>query len=191
MGYKFHLKKDLKNSLNEILKPLKRVSGKKVLKLDLRKIAIDIIYSLKNDEILNKTILEFYLELRQKISDTYSFDIGSAFRAGHAKTFYDSHTMKDMLPYIKVDTRSEDLVRTIHSAKGTEFENTLVHFESTAEFRNYIINSNNHINSDEDDCRVYYVGCSRAMVSLYINIPEATQADLVLIEGMNLLYERI
>lgn len=191
MGYKFHEKKDLKNSLNEILKPLKRASGKKVLKLELRKIAIDIIDSLKFDATLNKTISEFYLELKQKISDVYSFDIGSGFRAGQAKTFYDSHTLKGMLPFIKVDTRSEDLVRTIHSAKGTEFENTLVHFESTAEFRNYILDGANHINSDEDDCRIYYVGCSRAMESLYINIPEATQADMALIGKMNMIYERV
>lgn len=170
---------------------MKKASGKKVLKLELRKIAIDIIDSLKYDATLNKTVSNFYLELRQEISDVYSFDIGSALRAGNAKIFYDSHTIKDMLPFIKVDTRSEDFVRTIHSAKGTEFENALVHFESTIEFKNYIINSTNHINSDEDDCRIYYVGCSRAMESLYINIPEATQADLTLIERMNLLYERI
>ena len=191
IGYKYYEKNDLKNSLNEILKPLKKASGKKVLKLELRKIAIDIIDSLKYDATLNKTVSNFYLELRQEISDVYSFDIGSALRAGNAKIFYDSHTIKDMLPFIKVDTRSEDFVRTIHSAKGTEFENALVHFESTIEFKNYIINSTNHINSDEDDCRIYYVGCSRAMESLYINIPEATQADLTLIERMNLLYERI
>lgn len=77
------------------------------------------------------------------------------------------------------------------SAKGTEFENTFVHFESTAEFRNYILDGANHINSDEDDCRIYYVGCSRAMESLYINIPEATQADMALIKKMNMIYERV
>ncbi len=191
MGRKFYEKNDLRNSLNEILKPLKRASGKKVLKLGLRKMAIEIIDSLKLEATLNKTISEYYLELKQNILDEYDFDIGSALRAGRAKTFYESHTINEILPYIKVDTKSEDLVRTIHSAKGTEFKNVLVHFESTDEFRSYILDGLNHIDSDDDDCRVYYVGCSRAMECLFINIPEAIQADIDLIENMNMIYERV
>ncbi len=191
MSCKFYIKSDIKNSLNEILKPLRRASGRKVLKLSLRKIAIDIIDSLKVEETLNKSILEFYLELRNKISDEYNFDIGSGLRAGHAKTFYESHSLNEILPYIKVDTKSEDLVRTIHSAKGTEFKNTMVHFESTTDFRNYIFDGSNHIDSDKDDCRIYYVGCSRAMENLYINIPDATQDDIASIENIDMIYERV
>lgn len=191
MSCKFRMKSDLKNALNEILRPLRRASGKKILKLTLREIAIDIIDSLKGEETLNKSILEFYLELRTKISDEYNFDIGSGLRSGHAKTFYESHTINELLPFIKVDTKSEDFIRTIHSAKGTEFENTLVHFETTNEFRNYILDGSNNIDMDDDDCRIYYVGCSRAMTSLFINIPDATQADIDIIEKMNITYERV
>lgn len=189
MSCKFRMKGDLRNSLTELLKPLRKASGRKVLKLDLRKIAIGIIDSLKNEETKNKTLLEFYLELRTQISDNYSFDIGSGLRAGHAKTFYESHTIIEMLPFIKVDTKSEDRIRTIHSAKGTEFENTLVHFETTNEFKNYILDSSNHIDLDADDCRIYYVGCSRAMANLFINIPEATQTDIATITNMNMTYD--
>lgn len=191
MGFKFYKKNDLKNSLSEIIKPLKRASGKKVLKLSLRKIAIDIIEILKVDNNRDTTILEFYSELKDNISNESNFSIGSALQKGHAKTFYENHTIKDMLPYVKVDTKSDDLVRTIHSAKGTEFKNTLVHFESTVDFRKYILDGSNHIDTIEDDGRIYYVACSRAMEKLYINIPEVTQDDINLIENMNMIYERV
>ena len=113
-----------------------------------------------------------------KVSHEYYFYIGSDLRRGNAKAFYESHCINDILPFVKVDTKSDELVRTIHSAKGTEFENTLVHFESSNDFRKYILDGQNHIDNAEDDCRIYYVGCSRAMNSLFINIPEINQDDI-------------
>ncbi len=191
MSYKFRMKKDLKNALNEVSKPLRRAGGSKVPKLSIRKMAIEIIDSLSNDDARNASISDYYLELRSKISDEYSFGVGSGLRAGHAKTFYEDHTINDLLPFIKVDTKSEDYIRTIHSTKGTEFKNSLVHFETTQDFRNYIVNCSSFIDSDDDDCRIYYVGCSRAMTRLFMNIPEATSSDIEDIERMNMDYERV
>lgn len=191
MSYKFHTKGDLKNALNEIFKSLRRASGTRILKLSLRRISINTINSLKIDENRSKSIAEFYLDLRDKVSDEYGFEIGSGLRAGSAKTFYETHSINNILPFIKVDTKSDELVRTIHSAKGTEFENTLIHFETINDFRNYIIDGQNHIDDQDDDCRIYYVGCSRAMKNLYINIPVATQADIDNIENLNMEYESV
>lgn len=191
MSIRFREKGDLKNALNEIFKSIRRASDSQILKLSLRRIAINIIDSLKIDGNRRKSIAEFYLELRDKISEEYSFEIGSGLRAGSARTFYETHSINDILPFIKVDTKSDELVRTIHSAKGTEFENTMVHFETANEFRNYIINGQNHIDSQEDDCRIFYVGCSRAMKNLFINIPEANEADIGNIENFNMVYERV
>jgi DNA helicase-2/ATP-dependent DNA helicase PcrA len=106
-----------------------------------------------------------------------------------SKTFYESHSLNDLLPYVKVDTKSDDLVRTIHSAKGTEFSNVLIHFEDTTDFRRYILNGSDHIDALDDECRIYYVGCSRAKDRLYINIPEASQDDIESILKMNMIYE--
>lgn len=191
MSIRFREKGDLKNALSEIFKSIRRASGSQILKLSLRRISISIIDSLKIDGNRRKSIAEFYLELRDKISGEYGFEIGSGLRAGSARTFYETHSINDILPFIKVDTKSDELVRTIHSAKGTEFENTLVHFETTNEFRNYIFNSQNHIDSQEDDCRIFYVGCSRAMKNLFINIPEANEADIGNIENFKMVYERV
>ncbi|MHC1689960.1 MAG: UvrD-helicase domain-containing protein [Bacteroidales bacterium] len=191
LSFKFYEKNDLKNALNEIYKSLRKASGTKVLKLSLRRIAINIIDSLNVIENRNKSIAEFYLDLRTKILDEYGFCIGSTLSHGNAKIFYETHTLNAILPFVKVDTKSDELVRTIHSAKGTEFENTLVHFETSNEFRNYILDGQNYIDSQEDDCRIYYVGCSRAMKNLYISIPDANQLDIDNIERLNMEYERL
>lgn len=186
MSFKFHKKGDLKNALNEIYKSLRRVSGTSVLKLSLRRLAIRIIDSLQIDANRNKTIAEFYLELRADVLAEYGFNIGSNLSQGNAKTFYENHSLNEILPYVKVDTKSDDKVRTIHSAKGTEFENTLVHFEAINEFRNYVLDGQNHIDDAEDDCRIYYVGCSRAKDRLFISIPEINQDDIERIQEMNM-----
>ncbi|BBE16270.1 ATP-dependent DNA helicase UvrD/PcrA, clostridial paralog 2 [Aquipluma nitroreducens] len=191
MSIRLHEKGDLKNALNEIFKSVRRSGGSQILKLSLRRIAINIIDALKVDENRSKSIAEFYLEVKDKILDEYGFEIGSGLRAGNAKSFYETHSINDILPFIKVDTKSDEFVRTIHSAKGTEFENTLVHFETINEFRNYIINGQNHIDSLEDDCRIYYVGCSRAMKNLYISIPDANEADIENIENLSMEYVRV
>jgi DNA helicase-2/ATP-dependent DNA helicase PcrA len=191
MSFKFHKKGDLKNALNEIYKSLRRASGTSVLKLSIRRLAIKIIDSLQNDANRNKTIAEFYLELRTEVLTEYGFNIGSNLSRGNAKTFYENHSLNEILPYVKVDTKSDDQVRTIHSAKGTEFENTLVHFETINEFRNYILDGQNHIDGIEDDCRIYYVGCSRAMDRLFICIPEINQDDKDKLDIMNVEYETV
>ena len=191
MSFKFHRKGDLKNALNEIYRSLRRASGTSVLKLRLRRLAIKIINSLQSDTNRTKTIAEFYLELRTEVLAEYGFNIGSNLSQGNAKTFYENHSLNEILPYVKVDTKSDDLVRTIHSAKGTEFENTLVHFETINEFRNYIFNGQNHIDDIEDDCRIYYVGCSRAMNRLLINIPEINQDDKDKLDLINVEYETV
>jgi DNA helicase-2/ATP-dependent DNA helicase PcrA len=191
MSFEYHKKGDLKNALNEIYKSLRRASGTSVLKLSLRRIAINIIYSLENEANRNKSIAEFYLELRTEVFAEYSFNIGSNLSRGNAKTFYENHSLNEILPFIKVDTKSDDLIRTIHSAKGTEFENTLVHFETVNEFRNYILDGQNHIDGAEDDCRIYYVGCSRAMNSLFISIPEINQDDKDKLDDIGVEYETV
>jgi DNA helicase II / ATP-dependent DNA helicase PcrA len=191
MSYKFHKKGDLKKSLNEIYKSLRMASGKSVLKLSLRRLAIKIIDSVQIDTNRNKTIEEFYIELRTQVFAEYGFNIGSNLSRGNAKTFYENHSLNEILPFVKVDTKSHDQVRTIHSAKGTEFENILVHFETVNEFRNYILNGQKYIDGVDDDCRIYYVGCSRAMDRLFISIPVINQDDKDKLDVIKVEYETV
>jgi DNA helicase-2/ATP-dependent DNA helicase PcrA len=191
MGYKYHVKDDYKHSMTEILKPLKRARNKNILNLQLRKIAIDIIEKLKQEDEREKTICDFYLNLRENIHKIYGLNIGSNLKNGFARTFYENHTINQLLPYVKVDTKSDDLVRTIHSAKGTEFNNVMVHFDSTDDFRKYILDCQEYIDGDDDDARIYYVACSRAKKRLFFNIPVANEEDLKEINSMNINYQKV
>lgn len=180
---KFHDKQDYANSIKEIIRHLKRVNDGTVLKIELRDIAIDLINNLGVDS-RNRSLFNVYMNLKSKVSDDFDLNIGAGLQRGNAKDFYEDHTINDLLPHVKVDTKSDDTVRTIHSAKGTEFNNTLVHFESLDEFKKYILNAAEYLDHEEDDGRIYYVACSRAKKRLFINIPEVTQQVLTSINRM-------
>jgi DNA helicase-2/ATP-dependent DNA helicase PcrA len=190
-GYKFYQKNDLRNALNEILKSLKRIDRIKILKLKMRSIAIRIIDSLKNESALEKSLLEFYSELIKWVSEEYGVSIGSSFRAGKPESFYKSYKIIDILPFIKVDTKIEDSVRTIHSSKGTEFKNVLLYFGKTIDFRKYILDSKNYIDTESDEGRIIYVGCSRAKDNLFINIPDIKEEDIKKILNMHIDYKKL
>jgi len=180
---KFHDKNDYANSIKEIIRHLKRVNDGTVLKIELRDIAIDLINNLGVDN-RNSSLFDVYMNLKSVVSDDFGLNIGSGLQSGKAKDFYEGNTINDLLPHVKVDTKSDDKIRTIHSAKGTEFNNTLVHFESLDDFKKYIINAAEYLDHEDDHGRIYYVACSRAKKRLFINIPEVTQQVLTYINRM-------
>jgi len=187
---KFHDKQNYLDSLKEITRHLKRVNDGTVLKIELRDIAINLINNLDLDK-REKSLFEVYMNLKSKVSGDFGLNIGAGLRSGKAKNFYASHTVNQLLPHVKVDTRTDDTIRTIHSAKGTEFDNTLVHFESLDDFRKYILNGAHYLNQEDDDGRIYYVACSRSKRKLFINIPEITQSELYIIDKMPILVEEL
>jgi len=189
MGYKYYQKNHLKNAMKEVLRPLRSKAPKSISKLKLRKMAIDIIENLNNEQTMQKSLFEFYNDLWNKINEDLGFQIGARLTSGNVRRFYENNIVSDLVAHIKVDTRSDDVIRTIHSAKGTEFENVLVHFENLRDFYNYVLNAANHLNSEEDDARIYYVGFSRAKRNLFINIPEVNQEIISGIESMEIDYE--
>jgi DNA helicase-2/ATP-dependent DNA helicase PcrA len=188
-SYKFYEKNDLRNALNEILKALNKIKDIKILRLEMRRIAIRIIDSLKKGTGLEKTIFEFYTKLREWVLQEYGITIGSNLRDGKASKFYRAHKVNDVLPFVRVDTKTDDTIRTIHSAKGVEFKNILLHFEETNDFRHYIFDGKKYINMDKDDGRIYYVGCSRAKDNLFLNIPDINDDDIEKIVSMCIEYE--
>jgi DNA helicase-2/ATP-dependent DNA helicase PcrA len=189
MGFKFYQKGYLKDAIKEALKPLKSKAGKLIPKLELRKIAIKIVDELKKEETVQKSVFNYYMELLNSLDAHYKFQIGSRITGGNTKSFYESISISDLLMHIRVDTKSEDTIRTIHSAKGTEFECTLVHFEELRDFENYVFDAPNRLDLDEDDARIYYVGFSRAKRNLFINIPEINGNIISKIEKLNIEHE--
>lgn len=182
---KFFDKHDFANALKEIVRHLKRTNDGSVLKLDLRNLAINMLNDLSKDE-RNIPLYNFYMDIQSTLLNEFGLKIGAALHSGSAKEFYENYTINDLLPHIKVDTKSDDLIRTIHSAKGTEFNNTLVHFEALEDFKKYIINGTEYLDNEEDDGRIYYVACSRAKKNLFLNIPEITQDELDFISDLQI-----
>lgn len=113
------------------------------------------------DSFKDKSLFEFY----KYLNDTFGLGM-TAMREGKGKTFYDGH------PYLELamSVNHEDdtgLQRTIHRAKGDEFDNVMVCLgdEEALEF---------FLNPDllkKEAHRVYYVAASRAKEKLFFSIP--------------------
>lgn len=190
MGYKFYKKGYLKDAIKEVLRSLKYKAHKSISKLELRSTAIEIIDNLKKDETREKTLYDYYTELLNNIHNKHNFQISAKLtNRASAKSFYENTIISDLLKFIKVDTKSEDTIRTIHSAKGTQFNNTLVHFESLNDFDKYVFDAATLLDANEDDARIYYVGFSRARQNLFINIPEKNEETIQKLQKIGVDYE--
>ncbi len=187
-GFKFYQKGLYKDSIRQVLIPLKSKAGKGVSLLELRKTAIGILDDLNANGTRQRSLYEYYTDLRNRIHAQHSFLLGSTFRPGSPKTFYENNSVSSLLGYIRVDTKSEDTIRTIHSAKGTEFEKVLVYYDELRDFQRYVLNASEHLDADSDDARIYYVALSRAKRILFISIPNVNEEVLESIRNLNLEY---
>lgn len=115
----------------------------------------------------SKAIMEFYNILKPHISM-------ASFKAGAAKDFYNINSYKHLSICINLKEDISDH-RTIHKAKGDEFENVLIIPNSL----DLLINPN--LENDEEH-RIYYVGLSRAISRLFIVFPKLLKKHQKLIE---------
>jgi DNA helicase-2/ATP-dependent DNA helicase PcrA len=192
VGFKYYQKDYLKDALKEILRVLKYKADKSIPKLELRRAAIEIIDNLRTDETQQQSLHDYYSNLIDDIKRKFNFQIAPKItpRLGAPiKSFYNEITITDLLKFIRVDTKSEDKIRTIHSAKGTQFKHVLVHFDELRDFEKYVFEANTYLDADEDDARIYYVGFSRAIQTLLINIPEASDTTIQKFIEMDVDYE--
>jgi DNA helicase-2/ATP-dependent DNA helicase PcrA len=74
-------------------------------------------------------------------------------------------------------------IRTIHKAKGSEFETVVVALETEDDLKQII---NPTIDSEDDECRIYYVALSRAKNNLCICIPTLSQENRKALLGLNI-----
>jgi DNA helicase II / ATP-dependent DNA helicase PcrA len=182
-------KKNPKEALRIFTRQIKLLNPK-AGNLFLRKIAIDILEALKKDENKAKSAFSYYMEL-VGLLDLNHLKAPPKLAKGNAKDFYEANTMEQLLANVKVDTQSDDRVRTIHSTKGAEYDNVLVCIPSISEFEKYVFDAKARLQADSDDGRVYYVAFSRAMKNLYINIPNHTDELLKKLEPLKLKYNFI
>ncbi|SHI90255.1 DNA helicase-2 / ATP-dependent DNA helicase PcrA [Hymenobacter daecheongensis DSM 21074] len=111
--------------------------------------------SFKNDSLYN-----FYLIIK----DELFYDV-SVLRMGGVKTYYESKVYSDMASCV-IATEENGLCKTIHKAKGDEFDNVVVIFEKETELSFFLEN-----NMEREEHRIKYVAISRAKNRLFIITP--------------------
>jgi len=85
--------------------------------------------------------------------------------------FAEKTSVVDLINSLKI-VEDKSNIRTIHGAKGTEYQSVLLHLGKENELNN-IINPN--INGSKDDCRIYYVALSRAKDFMCISVPSLSK----------------
>ena len=97
--------------------------------------------------------------------------------------FANQYTYRDMLQSLRIQ-EDDTMIRTIHKAKGCEFNTVLVVIEE----RDLKYLYSPKIDSVSDDTRILYVGFSRAKEKLYINIPYTSDDNQKILSACEILY---
>ena len=131
----------------------------------------------KYDEFKNGSLYEFYLIVKDDIKS----DI-SKLSNGAAKNFYEGHSYLQLSLCVKImeDASSH---KTIHKAKGDEFDNVLLILkdENNLEF---LLNPNLTATTKEaEEQRIYYVAVSRAKKRLFVSVPSLQIRKQTLLSG--------
>ena len=95
----------------------------------------------------------------------------SKLRSGKAKDFYDRTSYQNLAVCISSPEVTHTKDKTIHKAKGDEFDNVLVILDNEEKSLDFLLKPD-LIGSKEDYQRVYYVACSRAKNRLAFSVPQ-------------------
>jgi|GEM_PF-2802964 len=96
--------------------------------------------------------------------------------------FAEKTSVADLVNSLKL-FEDESNIRTIHGAKGTEYQSVLLYISKEHELNNLI---NPNINDSKDDCRIYYVALSRAKDFMCISVPSLSADMKARLVGLNL-----
>lgn len=185
-AFDFNANEEYKEAIKEIKKYLK---GANIEGLEKRRLAINILDSLQ--ENMDTPIVDIYNRL-QKILKKVSVKLTAIRKTrGSYKEVY-TKSFNEFLPFLSKQTRIESKIRTIHQAKGDEFNNVLLClFDKTDKndkvkkkleniMYDYVLNSKSNIKLDNEigeETRLVYVACSRARKKLFISMPRLSAGD--------------
>ena len=160
---------------NDAIKELEKLFNYRTDKIRGKRKALKYItlFLDKFAEYENATLLDFAVFIRTNlVSDLPNF------KAGAIKTFYDSHTFKQLLLCVSIP---EDMSshKTIHKAKGDEFDNVLLVLREEKDIK-FLIEQN--LLSNEEH-RINYVAMSRAKNRLFISIPTLSASTQLSLNG--------
>lgn len=115
----------------------------------------------KYESYRSRPLSEFCQIIRTNINSSLT-----SFKAGGAKTFYDTYNYEQVAVCLKLADDSP-FSRTIHRAKGDEFPNVILVLKNPEDIQ-FLIGADLH---KTERHRLFYVGISRAMDRLFINVP--------------------
>ncbi|QCT01466.1 ATP-dependent DNA helicase UvrD [Paenibacillus algicola] len=130
----------------------------------------------------DKSLYEFY-EALSGLLKVKNYGIKKITR-GRIKEFSDSTSIKLLLDNLILPEEKSSEIRTIHKAKGMEFESVLLYFSDNEEVKRLI---SPDISSEKDDTRILYVALSRAKDLLCIACPPLDTETKTILSSMNLM----
>lgn len=139
-------------------------------KLLKRSLAVALLeYMINNMETnMEKSVLNFYNDLNDEFFNQFDLKLTKASR-GAFKDFAETLQVKELVDNLKLKEEKKATIRTIHKAKGAEFQSVLVFIENINDIE-YLFDPD--INHEEDNSRLYYVAFSRAEDFLCIAVPK-------------------
>jgi Superfamily I DNA and RNA helicases len=131
----------------------------------------------KYDDYKNRSLYEFYLVVKTDIKN----DI-SDLRSGAARTFYEGYTYLQLSLCVRIveDTSAH---KTIHKAKGDEFDNVLLILKEESDLE-FLLNPDlTATNKEAEEQRIYYVAVSRAKKRLFVSAPSLQASKQTILSG--------
>jgi DNA helicase-2/ATP-dependent DNA helicase PcrA len=184
----------LEIAVKEILKALRKeengelkkpFTGNSILsKLKKRSLAVSLLEYLVNNETTYKgqNLFDFYTDLSSFISKIFLTRL-KKITGGEIKKFADSVLVESLAANLNL-LEEKHKIRTIHKAKGAEFEDVLLYLDEPKDL-GYIIHPS--INHKEDEHRIIYVALSRARNRLYISAPSLDKNQKKQIESLGII----
>jgi len=159
------------SKFKDAIKELEKLFNYRTDKIKGKKRALKYItlFLDKQAEFENGTMFNFANFIRINL-----FSDLSHFKAGAIKTFYDSNTFNQLFLCVSIP-EDMSLHKTIHKAKGDEFDNVLLVLKEESDI-NFLIERN--LLSNEEH-RINYVAISRAKNKLFISLPTLANATQI------------
>ncbi|TAL80607.1 MAG: ATP-dependent helicase [Bacteroidetes bacterium] len=170
------MERNFGDSIKELDKIYKIIADK-----DLRKkrILSDLSFLLSNyDKIINLSLYDFLQFIKPRINKSLS----NLSNRGNIKPFYTSHSYKQMAVCVKV-TEEYTPFRTIHKAKGAEFDSVFLALEDESDLV-FLLSPN----LSNEEHRINYVALSRARDQMFISVPTLSEVNKTVMQskGFNL-----
>lgn len=138
--------------------------------------AINLLLQNYND-FKDKSVFELYAFIKSNIKP----DITNLSR-GNIKTFYENQIYQQLAVCVKI-TEDTSFHRTIHKAKGAEFDNVLLILKNEEKDLEFLLSPDLE-NENKEEQRINYVAVSRAKNRLFIGLPSLSNDKRVKLESL-------